>query len=112
MYSLVTKDIPFVLAGSIRDDGPLPEVITDTQEAQAEMRKLSRGVGLVIMVASTLHSVATGNLLPAYVRTVAVDINPAAATKLSDRGSFQALGIVTDSESFLRELDRALESNA
>ncbi len=108
MYSLVKNDVPFVLAGSIRDDGPLPEVITDTQEAQAEMRRLSRGVGLAIMVASTLHSVATGNLLPAYVRTVAVDINPAVATKLSDRGSFQALGIVTDSESFLRELDRAL----
>jgi lysine-ketoglutarate reductase/saccharopine dehydrogenase-like protein (TIGR00300 family) len=108
MYSLVKNNVPFVLAGSIRDDGPLPEVITDTQEAQAEMRRLSRGVGLAIMVASTLHSVATGNLLPAYVRTVAVDINPAVATKLSDRGSFQALGIVTDSESFLRELDRAL----
>jgi len=108
MYSLIKKDVPFVLAGSIRDDGPLPEVITDSQQAQAEMRRLSRGVGLAIMVASTLHSVATGNLLPAYVRTVAVDINPAVATKLSDRGSFQALGIVTDSESFLRELARAL----
>lgn len=108
MYCLVKKDVPFVLAGSIRDDGPLPEVITDTQKAQAEMRRLSRGVGLAIMVASTLHSVATGNLLPAHVRTVAVDINPAVATKLSDRGSFQTLGIVTDSESFLRELDRAL----
>jgi len=110
MYSLVTHDVPFVLAGSIRDDGPLPEVITDSQQAQAERRRLSRGVGLAIMVASTLHSVATGNLLPAYVRTVAVDINPAVATKLSDRGSFQTLGIVTDSESFLRELDRALAS--
>ncbi len=109
MYSLIKKDVPFVLAGSIRDDGPLPEVITDTQQAQAEMRRLSRGVGLAIMIASTLHSVATGNLLPAYVRTVAVDINPAVATKLSDRGSFQALGIVTDSESFLRELARALQ---
>ncbi len=108
MYSLVTRNVPFVLAGSIRDDGPLPEVITDTQEAQQEMRQHARGVGLAVMVASTLHSVATGNLLPAHVRTVAVDINPAVATKLSDRGSFQAVGIVTDSESFLRELDRAL----
>jgi lysine-ketoglutarate reductase/saccharopine dehydrogenase-like protein (TIGR00300 family) len=108
MYSLVKNRVPFVLAGSIRDDGPLPDVITDSQQAQAEMRRLSRGVGLAVMVASTLHSVATGNLLPAYVRTVAVDINPAVATKLSDRGSFQALGIVTDSESFLRELSRAL----
>jgi lysine-ketoglutarate reductase/saccharopine dehydrogenase-like protein (TIGR00300 family) len=104
MYSLVKKDIPFVLAGSIRDDGPLPEVITDVIEAQKAMRSHITDVGLALLIATTLHSVAVGNLLPAYVRTVAVDINPAVVTKLVDRGTFQALGIVTDTESFLREL--------
>ena len=111
MYSLVKNDIPFVLAGSIRDDGPLPEVITDVIAAQSEMRSHISGVGLAVMIASTLHSVAVGNLLPAFVRTIAVDINPAVVTKLTDRGTFQALGIVTDSESFLRELTIRLKDS-
>ena len=109
MYSLIKNNIPYVLAGSIRDDGPLPEVITDSQAAQSAMRSHVFGVGLALMIASTLHSVATGNLLPAYVRTVAVDINPAVVTKLMDRGTFQALGIVTDTESFMRELSLRLK---
>ena len=97
-----------VLAGSIRDDGPMPEVIRDTLEAQKRMREELQGVDVAIMVASMLHAIATGNLLPARVHTVVVDINPAVVTKLADRGSFQAAGLVTDAELFLRELVDAL----
>ena len=86
----------------------LPDVITDTLAAQHAMRRQVRGVGLALMLASTLHAIATGNLLPATVRTVCVDINPAVVTKLTDRGSFQSIGVVSDTESFLRELLRAL----
>jgi lysine-ketoglutarate reductase/saccharopine dehydrogenase-like protein (TIGR00300 family) len=104
MHACVTHDVPFLLAGSIRDDGPLPEVITDVIEAQRGMRQMIGDVGVALMIATTLHSVAVGNLLPAAVRTICVDINPAVVTKLADRGSFQAAGIVTDIEPFLREL--------
>lgn len=103
-YSCVKKGVDFLLAGSIRDDGPLPDVITDTLVAQDLMREKVRGVGLALMVATTLHAIATGNLLPASVKTVCVDINPAVVTKLTDRGTFQAVGLVTDVEPFLREL--------
>mgnify|MGYP001571494214 CR=1 FL=1 len=108
MYACVAHRVPYVLAGSIRDDGPLPDVLTDTLIAQDVMRQQVRGVGLALMIASTLHAIATGNLLPATVKTVCVDINPAVVTKLSDRGTFQGIGIVSDAESFLRELTRAL----
>ncbi len=108
MASCIRKNIDMVLAGSIRDDGPLPDVITDTLQAQAAMRAALPGVGLAIMVATTLHAIATGNCLPAKVPTVCVDINPAVPTKLSDRGSFQAVGLVMDSSSFLRELAQEL----
>lgn len=104
MYTCIQRKIPFVLAGSIRDDGPLPEVLTDVLEAQRAMRRAIKGVGFVLMVATTLHSIAVGNLLPASIRTVCVDINPSVVTKLMDRGSFQAAGVVTDAELFLREL--------
>jgi lysine-ketoglutarate reductase/saccharopine dehydrogenase-like protein (TIGR00300 family) len=104
MFECVRNRIPFVLAGSIRDDGPLPEVITDVLEAQREMRRLIRPVGFCLMVATMLHSIAVGNLLPAWVRVACVDINPATVTKLMDRGSIQTVGIVTDAEPFLREL--------
>jgi len=104
MYSCIKNNVDFVLAGSIRDDGPLPEVITDTITAQCEMRKRIKEVKMSIMIASMLHSIAVGNLLPAYVETVCVDINPAVVTKLADRGSFQTIGLVTDVESFVREL--------
>ncbi|MCL5965653.1 MAG: TIGR00300 family protein [Deltaproteobacteria bacterium] len=104
MHSLVKAGIPFVLAGSIRDDGPLPEVITDSVEAQKRMRELCRGVSMAVMIATMLHSIATGNLLPAKVRTVCVDINSEMVTKLADRGTHQSLGLVTDAELFLREL--------
>jgi lysine-ketoglutarate reductase/saccharopine dehydrogenase-like protein (TIGR00300 family) len=108
-YSCVKKGVDFVLAGSIRDDGPLPDVITDTLQAQEAMREKVRGVSLALMMATTLHAIATGNLLPATVKTVCVDINPAVVTKLTDRGTFQAMGLVTDVEPFLRELCQRLE---
>ncbi len=108
MAACVRQQVHMVLAGTIRDDGPLPGVITDSIEAQEAMRAALPGVNLALLVASTLHAVATGNLLPATVPTVCVDINPAVPTKLSDRGSFQAVGLVMDSSSFLRELARAL----
>jgi len=104
MAACVARGVPFVLAGSIRDDGPLPDVITDVIEAQKAMRALLRGVEMAIMVGTTLHSVATGNLLPARVFTVCVDINPAVVTKLRDRGSRQSFGVVMDAASFLERL--------
>ncbi|MFO0893152.1 MAG: hypothetical protein U0790_28945 [Isosphaeraceae bacterium] len=96
--------VELILAGSIRDDGPLPEVITDTMEAQDRMRAAIRDVGFALLIATALHSIATGNLLPAWVKVVCVDINPATVTKLSDRGTFQTIGLVTDVEPFLRSL--------
>ncbi|MBY0523715.1 MAG: TIGR00300 family protein [Gemmataceae bacterium] len=104
MYECIKHDIPFVLAGSIRDDGPLPDVVTDALEAQRQMRELIHGVGFCLMMATMLHSIATGNLLPAWVRVACVDINPATVTKLMDRGSIQTVGVVTDAEPFLRAL--------
>lgn len=104
MYECVKKNIPFILAGSIRDDGPLPEVITDTMKAKIEMKKALKGVDMVIMLASMLHSIAVGNLLPSTVKTICVDANPSTVTKLVDRGSHQAIGIVTDVGLFLPEL--------
>ncbi len=106
MFTLTKNKTDYILAGSIRDDGPLPEVITDMVTAQLEMRKRIKGVKMCIMVGSMLHSIAVGNLLPASVETVCVDMNPAVVTKLSDRGSSQAIGLVTDVESFLKELVR------
>lgn len=104
MYECVRRNIPYVLAGSIRDDGPLPDVITDSLAAQAAMRELCQGVTFCLMIATTLHSIATGNMLPARVKVVCVDINPATVTKLADRGTFQTVGVVTDVEPFLRVL--------
>ncbi len=104
MFECVRNKVDFILAGSIRDDGPLPDVITDTLEAQRQMRDAIRDVSFCLMIATMLHSVAVGNLLPAWVKVVCVDINPSTVIKLSDRGSFQTLGIVTDVEPFLRAL--------
>ena len=108
MFECVKKGIPFVLAGSIRDDGPLPEVITDSLVAQNEMRKHIPGVGFSLMIATMLHSIATGNLLPGWVKVGCVDINPSTVTKMMDRGSIQTVGIVSDAEPFLRELVQQL----
>lgn len=96
MYECVKNNVPFVLAGSIRDDGPLPEVITDVMEAKREMKKALKGIDMVIMLATMLHSIAVGNLLPSTVKTICVDINLATVTKLIDRGTAQAIGVVTD----------------
>ncbi len=107
-YEMQKRGLRMVLAGSIRDDGPMPGVISDMQEAQKQMRAALPGVEMTVMVASMLHAIATGNVLPATVRTVVVDINPSVVTKLADRGSFQAAGLITDAELFLRELAEAL----
>ena len=108
MHALVTHGKEFVLVGSVRDDGPLPDVHTDVIEGQRAMRAQLPGVGFAIMVATMLHSIATGNILPASVPLVCVDINPATVTKLADRGSSQAVGIVTDIGLFLEQLAREL----
>jgi len=104
MHALVTHGKKFVLVGSVRDDGPLPDVYTDVIEGQRAMRAELDGVGFCLMVATMLHSVATGNILPASIPLVCVDINPATVTKLADRGSSQARGIVTDVGLFLEQL--------
>ena len=108
MYECVKNNVPYLLAGSIRDDGPLPEVETDALVAQQRMRSMLRDVDFCLMIATTLHSIAVGNLLPAWVKVVCVDINPSTVIKLSDRGSFQTVGLVTDVEPFLRNLDAEL----
>ncbi len=110
MYEAYQKNIPVVLCGSIRDDGPVPDVITDVIECQRAMRKFVPEIGMALMVCTLLHSIAVGNLLPATCKTVSVDINPASVTKLTDRGSHQTLGIVMDASSFLRELTLAIQT--
>ncbi|MEM3146583.1 MAG: TIGR00300 family protein, partial [Archaeoglobaceae archaeon] len=97
----VRRNVPFILAGSIRDDGPLPEVITDVMIAKSEMKKALKDIDLVLMLATTLHSIAVGNLLPSWVKTICVDTNPATVMKLIDRGTQQAIGVVTDVGLFL-----------
>jgi lysine-ketoglutarate reductase/saccharopine dehydrogenase-like protein (TIGR00300 family) len=109
MYECVKHGVEYVLAGSIRDDGPLPETEMDliaAQEHYAEV--LSNNVQLVLMLSSMLHSIGVGNMLPSWVRVVCVDINPAVVTKLSDRGSMQTVGVVTDVGLFLHRLAEAL----
>src|SRR6266436_6256775 len=108
MHRCVQRNIDFVLAGSIRDDGPLPDVISDVVAAQKAMRSKLDGVTIALMMGTMLHSIAVGNLLPAHVKTICVDINPSVVTKLADRGTFQAIGLVTDIEPFLRELTEFL----
>jgi lysine-ketoglutarate reductase/saccharopine dehydrogenase-like protein (TIGR00300 family) len=108
MYECVRKPIPFVLGGSIRDDGPLPDVQRDVVAAADTMREHIAGVEVALMLASTLHGIATGNILPAGIETFCVDINHAVLTKLADRGSHQALGIVTDVGLFMRDLSARL----
>ena len=108
MHACVVVKCPFVLAGSIRDDGPLPDVLTDCVEAADAMRVHTEGVEVAIIVATTLHGVATGNMLPAGVATFCVDTDADTVIKLVDRGSHQTIGIVTDCEYFLSELRRAL----
>lgn len=108
MHTLVKTGTPYLLAGSIRDDGPLPDVITDTVKAQEAMRVWCQKAGACIMLSTMLHSIATGNMLPASVTTVCVDIDPAVVTKLADRGSWQTIGVVTDVGLFLEQLANEL----
>jgi lysine-ketoglutarate reductase/saccharopine dehydrogenase-like protein (TIGR00300 family) len=108
MYECVKNNVPFVLAGSLRDDGPLPETITDMNAAQDAYAAQLKNAGLVLCLGSMLHSIATGNMLPSWVRIVCVDINPAVATKVSDRGTGQAVGVVTDVGLFLELLSKEL----
>ncbi len=108
MYEAYRRKIPVVLAGSIRDDGPLPDVLTDIVEAQRAMRRYVPEIGMALMVCTLLHSIAVGNLLPSSCKVICVDINPASVTKLTDRGSTQTIGLVMDAASFLREIAHAL----
>ena len=108
LYECVRARVPFVLAGSLRDDGPLPSTITDMNAAQDAYAEQLKGAGLVICLGSMLHSIATGNMLPGWVKIVCVDINPAVATKVSDRGTGQAVGVVADVGLFLDLLSKAL----
>ena len=110
MYECVKQKVPFVLAGSIRDDGPLPDVITDMAVAQKKYKEVLKGAKMVIMISTMLHSIATGNMLPANVKVIVVDINQPTVTKLMDRGTWQALGIVSDVGAFLPLVVRELKS--
>jgi lysine-ketoglutarate reductase/saccharopine dehydrogenase-like protein (TIGR00300 family) len=112
MYECVKAGVPFVLAGSLRDDGPLPDTITDMNRAQDAYAEQLKGAGLVLCLGSMLHSIAAGNMLPSWVKIVCVDINPAVVTKVSDRGTGQAVGVVTDVGLFLDLLARHLEVSA
>lgn len=108
MHRCVVEGVPFVLAGSVRDDGPLPDVVTDMNEAQEAYARLLEGAGIVLILSTMLHGIAVGNMIPSSVLTVCVDINPAVVTKLSDRGSAQAIGVVTDVGLFLSLLAERL----
>jgi len=108
MYECVKTNVPFVLSGSLRDDGPLPDTITDMNAAQDAYNAQLQGAGVVLCLGSMLHAIATGNMLPAWVKIICVDINPAVATKVSDRGTGQAIGVVTDVGIFLEALAKEL----
>ena len=112
MYECIMNNIPFVLAGSIRDDGPIPDVLTDVVEAQREYKKVMKGTKMVLMLSTMLHSIAVGNMLPAKVKVIAVDISQPVVTKLLDRGTSQAVGIVTDVGAFLPIVVQYLEQAA
>jgi hypothetical protein len=109
MHTCVKHDVDYLLAGSIRDDGPLTDVVTDAVQAQQLMREKVRDVSFCLMIATTLHSIAVGNLLPATTSVVCVDINPSTVIKLSDRGSFQTVGLVTDVAPFMSQLITELD---
>jgi lysine-ketoglutarate reductase/saccharopine dehydrogenase-like protein (TIGR00300 family) len=109
MYECIINDIPFVLAGSIRDDGPIPDVVTDVVEAQRKYKEVLKDTKMVLMLSTMLHSIAVGNMLPATVKVVAVDISQPVVTKLLDRGTTQAIGIVTDVGAFLPMVVQQLE---
>lgn len=109
MYECIRHNVPFVLAGSIRDDGPIPDVVTDVVEAQRRYKEVLKGAKMVLMFSTMLHSIAVGNMLPSSVKVVAVDISQPVVTKLVDRGTAQAVGIVTDVGAFLPLIANHLE---
>jgi hypothetical protein len=109
MFECITNNVPFILAGSIRDDGPIPDVIIDIVEAQRKYKQILSGAKMVLMLSTMLHSIAVGNMLPASVKVVAVDISQPVVTKLLDRGTTQAIGIVTDVGAFLPMVLQQLE---
>jgi hypothetical protein len=115
MHALVTRGVPFVLAGSIRDDGPLPDTIADVVRAQEAMKEHTRRATAVLMIATALHAIATGNMLPSYYRdettgelreiaTICVDSSEFVVSKLKDRGTHQAFGVITNAQDFLHVL--------
>jgi len=108
MYECIRHGVDYVLAGSIRDDGPLPDTIMDLREAQDRYASAIEGVGLVLALSTMLHGIGVGNMLPSWVKMVCVDINPAVVTKLADRGSSQTMGVVTDVGLFLHRLAQRL----
>jgi lysine-ketoglutarate reductase/saccharopine dehydrogenase-like protein (TIGR00300 family) len=108
MYECVKNDVEYVLAGSIRDDGPLPDTLMDLNEAQAAYAAAIEKADMIVMLCSMLHAIGTGNMTPAGVRLVCVDISPAVVTKLADRGSVESTGIVTDVGLFLNLLAHRL----
>ena len=110
MHTCHTHGVPYILAGSIRDDGPLPETMMNLVEAQDAYSKALEGVDVVVMLSSMLHSIGVGNMLPSWVKVICVDINPAVVTKLSDRGSTQTIGVVTDVGLFLHQLAEQLKN--
>ena len=107
-FECIRNSVKFILAGSIRDDGPIPDVVTDTVEAQTRYKEALNGVDVVLMLATTLHSIAVGNMLPSSVKVIAVDINPSSVTKLLDRGTGQAIGLVSDIGVFLPSVAHSL----
>jgi lysine-ketoglutarate reductase/saccharopine dehydrogenase-like protein (TIGR00300 family) len=112
MYECVQKGVEYVLAGSIRDDGPLRDTVMDLVEAQEQYAKVLKDASMVVMLSSMLHSIGVGNMLPSWTRIVCVDINPAVVTKLADRGSSQTAGIVTDVGLFLERLVRQMRPSS
>jgi hypothetical protein len=114
MHACVTHDVPFILAGSIRDDGPLPDTVTNVVQAQEMMRQHASRTTMTIMIATALHSIAFGNMLPAYhvgedgavrpISTIAVDSSEFVVSKLKDRGTHQAFGVITNAQDFLHVL--------
>jgi len=109
MYECIVNKIPYVLCGSIRDDGPIPDVVADILEAQRQYKEILKGANLVLMLSTMLHSIAVGNMLPAKVKVVALDISQPVVTKLLDRGTTQAIGVVSDVGAFLPMVVQQLE---
>ena len=105
----VKHGVPYVLAGSIRDDGPLPDTIMDLVEAQDRYAEALADVGMAVVLSTMLHGIGVGNMLPSWVKVVCVDINPSVVTKLVDRGSAQTMGVVTDTGLFVHQLARSLK---